>query len=199
MTPIELLLSRRSVVADNLAPPGPGEDELERILVAGLRVPDHGKVEPWRIQVPTPAGREALAELVAKLYRKDNPDASKKALKKERRRLLRGPTLLIVTSHPNPRKYKKVPRIEQELSGAAVCMNLLNAAHALGYAGQWLTGWPAYHPKLIEALGHGPDVKILGFIHLGTAAEEPRDRPRPELGEIVSSWRAPLAEVQEHS
>jgi len=188
MEAIDLLLSRRSVLAGNLTEPGPNPAELKTILTAGLRVPDHGRVEPWRIQVLEAEGQAALARVLGAIHRRENPGATEKMVEAEAQRALKGPVMLVVTSHPNPEKFEKVPLMEQKASCGALCQNILLAAHALGFAAQWLTGWPAYHPKVKRALGHDPETEIVGFIHIGTPAEPPTERKRPVLEEIVSEW-----------
>lgn len=190
-SPIELLLKRRSVLAKDLTEPGPTEDQLHTILQAGIRVPDHGRAEPWRIQIVPRDGQRALSELFVEIYTRENPEAPQPLIEMERDRPLRSPVLLVVSSHPDPKKFAKVPHIEQLMSAGAVCENLLIAAQALGYGAQWLTGWPAYHPEVRTALGHTEETDIVGFIHIGTAAQTPRERPRPDFNRIVSEWPGP--------
>ncbi len=185
---IDLLLTRRSALAMNLGEPGPDDESLDKILRAGIRVPDHGRAEPWRIQVLRKDAQRALAEISVEIFRRENPDAAEAQIEFERARPQRSPLLLIVTSHPRPEKFAKVPEIEQTLSSAAVCQNLLIATEALGYNAQWVTDWLAYHPKVRVALGHQADTRIVGFIHIGTAGEPPHERPRPEFEAIVSEW-----------
>ena len=176
------------MVAQNLVRPGPNKTELETILQAGLRVPDHGVTQPWRIQVISKKGQKALGELLLEIFKRENPDARDALQKLEWERPQRSPTLLVVTSHPNPDRYAKVPHIEQLMSAGAVCQNLLIAANALGYSAQWITGWPAYHGEVRQALGHSLDTEIVGFIHIGTAKEPPKERARPEFEKIISEW-----------
>ncbi len=185
---IDLLLTRRSALAMNLGEPGPDDESLDKILRAGIRVPDHGRAEPWRIQVLRKDAQRALAEISVEIFRRENPDAAEAQIEFERARPQRSPLLLIVTSHPRPEKFANVPEIEQTLSSAAVCQNLLIATEALGYNAQWVTDWLAYHPKVRVALGHQADTRIVGFIHIGTAGEPPHERPRPEFEAIVSEW-----------
>ena len=185
---IDLLLTRRSVLAMNLGEPGPDEDSLQKILRAGIRVPDHGRAEPWRIQILHKDAQRALAEICVEIFKRENPAAAEVQIDAERERPQRSPLLLIVTSHPKPEKFAKVPEIEQTLSSAAVCQTILIATQALGYNAQWVTDWPAYHPEVRAALGHQVDTKIIGFIHIGTASELPNERPRPEFETIVSKW-----------
>lgn len=187
-TTLELLLSRRSVVAANIVSPGPGDEELRQIITAGIRVPDHGKICPWRIQIIEPSGRKKLAALQERLFKEERTEDSPKKLELLTRITLNSPRLLVVTAMPNKAKFEKVPLIEQHLSGGAVCQNILIAAHSMGYVGQWLTAWPAYHPEIKALLGHSAETGILGFIHLGSVSTQPADRERPDYDDIVSCW-----------
>ncbi len=187
---IDLLLSRRSVLAKNLEDPGPTARQLQTILAAGLRVPDHGRVEPWRIQVLHKAAQASLARVCRDVFERENTEASEVLIEAEHARMQRSPILLVVSSHPDPQRFVKVPAVEQLLSAGALCQNMLIAAQALGFGAQWVTDWPAYHPEIRTALGHAADTEIVGFIHIGTRAEPPRERPRPDPEAIVSEWQA---------
>ena len=177
------------MLAANLQTPGPSDQDLHRILRAGIRVPDHGRIEPWRIQVLKQAGQQCLATAFANAFRADNPDATDKQVEIERNKPLRAPVLLVVTCHPDPERFEKIPLIEQQRSAAAVCQNILIATQALNYAGQWLTGWAAYHPHIRQALGHQADTDIAGFIYIGSHPESPpKERGRPELDAVISHW-----------
>jgi len=192
MDAVELLLTRRSVLAANIVEPGPTDADLETILRAATRVPDHGKLTPWRIQVLRKDGQRVLGDLLADLFAAHNPDARDKQIEFERQRPQRAPLLLVVTA--KIRKNHKIPEMEQLLSGGAVCFSILMAAQALGYAAQWLTEWPAYRPEVTEALGHDPATdQVVGFLYLGSAAQPPDERPRPALDEVVGVWPAPRA------
>ena len=186
---LDLLLTRRSVLAKDLGEPGPDEKELKTILQAGLRIPDHGRAEPWRIQVLDRSAQLALGEFSAELFRRENPDATAVQVVYERERPQRSPVLLVVTFHPNEKKLAKIPEVEQLLSTGAVCQNMLIAIQALGYNAQWLTDWPAYHTEIRRFLGHNERTQIVGFIHIGTAVSPPKERPRPEFGAVVSDWK----------
>ena len=186
---IDLLLTRRSVLAKDLGEPGPNEQELQTILQAGLRIPDHGRSEPWKIQVLDAPAQRALGEFSAELFRRENPDARDVLVEFERERPQRSPVLLVVSFRPNEQKLAKVPEVEQLLSTGAVCQNILVATQALGYNAQWLTDWPAYHAEIRRFLGHDEQTRIAGFIHIGTAAEPPKERPRPDFDSVVSTWR----------
>ena len=185
---IDLLLTRRSVLAKDMIPPGPSDEELQTILRCGLRVPDHSRAEAWRVQVLDKAAQEALGDFCAELFQREHPEANEVLVELERQRSQRSPTLLVVTFHVNEQKLKKIPEVEQLLSCAALCQNILVAATAMGYRSQWLTGWPAYHPEVIRYLGHHACTQIVAFIHIGSVATPPNERPRPEYDNIVSMW-----------
>lgn len=187
-TTMELLLSRRSLVAAKMTAPGPSEAELEQILMAGIRVPDHGRAEPWRIQIVDSSGRQELARLQTEIFRLERHNDVEKKLEILNQITLNSPCLLVVTSRPVPEKFEKVPLLEQQLSGGALCQNILIAAHALGYVAQWITGWPAYHDRIKALLGHDSSADILGFIHIGSAGDALTERPRPDYNSIVSRW-----------
>ncbi len=192
MEAIDLLTTRRSVLARNMSEPGPNADELRRILEAGMRVPDHGKIGPWRIQIVNKAGQAALGELWAKLYKAEHGErANDKMVEFERERPSRAPVLLVVTARVEI--PHNIPELEQRLSGGALCMNILNAAHALGFGAQWLTEWPAFNAEVKKVLGHDPSVDIIGFIYIGTPTQESKPRERPEFNTVVSEWSGPAA------
>ena len=181
---INLLLSRRSVVAAKQCEPGPSPDELETLLRCATRVPDHAKLTPWRIQVVQGEARQNLGNLFAEVYRAKNPNAGEKQLGTERERPLRSPLVLIVSTKIE--STERIPRWEQILSGGAVCQNILVAATALGYASQWLSEWPNYDSEVKAALNIAPSDEILGFMYIGSAAEPPKERPRPTLADVVT-------------
>ena len=185
MNAIELLSTRRSVLARQLHEPGPDAETLRDILRIGLRVPDHGKIEPWRIQVLDEEARTQLGGRIAQVYAREHPEADDDAVAAERVKHVYGPTMLVVSCHPNPDKFAKVPLIEQQLSCGAVCLNLLSAATAHGFGAQWITGWPAYHPDVKRALGIEEAAYLIGFVHIGSRAEPPKERPRPDLARVV--------------
>ena len=180
---VDLLLKRRSVVVANQTEPGPSPEDLETILRCAIRVPDHAKLEPWRIQVVQGEAQARLGEVFAEVYQAQNPDASPERLEVERQRPQRSPLLLIVSTNI---ESERIPRWEQILSGGALCQNILIAATALGYASQWLSEWVNYDEEVKAHLGVAQSDEILGFFYLGTASEKPKERPRPELETIVS-------------
>lgn len=150
MTPLDALLSRRSTSVRDLTAPGPSDAELEQILRIAARVPDHGKLCPWRIVALRGLGARKLGELAADIYLRNTPDTEAKHREQECARFLRAPLCLAVIA--TPVENAKVPDWEQYLSAAAVCMNILHAAHALGYGGKWLTEWVAYDTEILAAL-----------------------------------------------
>lgn len=180
---IDLLLRRRSLVASKHTEPGPSKDELELILRCATRVPDHAKLTPWRIQVVQGEARATLGERFAQIYQQENPDATEERLEKERQRPLRSPLLLIVSTKI---ESERIPRWEQILSGGAVCQNILIAASALGYASQWLSEWVNFNATIKAYLDIPSSDRILGFMYIGTASEQPKERLRPELEDVVS-------------
>lgn len=189
MDALQLLKTRKSISAPFLAEPGPNEVELKEIFTIASRVPDHGKLTPWRfIAFRGPARAEAGAAL-ATLYRRQHPDAEEKRLEEERNRLTRAPLVVAVVSRAAP--HPKIPEFEQLLSGANAAMSLELAAHAFGYAAQWTTDWVAYDEEAGRILGLKPGERVIGIIHIGTSTVPPVDRPRPALEEIVSYWSAP--------
>ncbi len=178
----EFLQTRRSHPARTLRAPAPDRTTLLRLLTAAVRVPDHGKLEPWRFVVLEGAGMAAFAAAIRAHAATSGQDADKGATVFEQ-------SPLAVAVIGVPREAPKVPAIEQALSAGAVCLGLVNAALAEGWGACWLTGWPAHDPKLaVPALGLAPSEWIAGFVHLGTSDGPPPDRPRPDLAALVT-WR----------
>lgn len=185
---LEMLLTRRSVIANNLGEPGPDADELQQILTAAARVPDHKKLVPWRFILFEGAARAEFGAVLAAACKGNEPDAGEGRLETEAARFLRAPVVIAVISSviDNP----AVPEWEQVLSAGACCQNILHAATALGYSAQWITEWYAFCDTVRAALGLAQKERIAGFIYIGTAREAPKERDRPRLDEIVSRWPA---------
>lgn len=181
---LDLLRTRRSVPPLRLAEPGPSPDRLDAILTLASRVPDHGKLAPWRFIVIAGEARDRIGAVIARTYAADNPEADSARLALEEKRLAHAPVVVAVVSRAGP--HVKIPDWEQVLSAGAVCMNLVVAANAEGFATSWLTEWYAYDRRVLEALGLDAREKLAGFIHIGTPEEIPSDRPRPDLAEIVT-------------
>lgn len=175
---------RRSTPARLLGPPGPSAAELELWLDRSVRVPDHGKLAPWRFLLIEGAARDRLgAELAAVQTRRGAEPA---VIEKDRQRFSYAPTVVAVIACLTP--GHKIPEREQLLSAGCVCYQLLLCAQAAGYGAQWLTGWAAYDPEIAASLGLDAQESIVGFVHIGTAREPAPDRPRPRGRERLTRW-----------
>lgn len=189
MNSIEILDAldlRRSVPSRLLTSPGPDDAQLQRMLRSAVRVPDHGKLAPWRFLRIQGDARLALCERMATRSRERDPSAAESVVDKDRQRFSYAPLILVVIARLTP--GHKVPEQEQLLSGGAVCFALLQAAQALGFGAQWLTGWAAYDTVILNHLGIAGNEKVLGFIHIGTASEAAPERARPEPSDLLSDW-----------
>jgi nitroreductase len=184
---LELLKTRRSVKPMELRGPGPSATELETLLRIATRVPDHGKLAPWRFIVFEGEARRKAGEKIAAVFGADNPQATGDQIEFERSRLARAPLVVAVVSRAGP--HVKIPEWEQQLSSGASAMSLVFAAHAMGYAASWITEWYAYDRRVLDALGLAPNEKITGFVHIGRPAKPPEDRARPDLAAIVSRYQ----------
>ncbi|WP_294247855.1 nitroreductase [uncultured Sphingomonas sp.] len=184
-TPLSLLTTRRSGKPRDLIAPGPRPDELTRMLSIAARTPDHGKLAPWRFVIVPPQARGKLAEVITAAYRAERPQAGATEIAALEQFAHQAPDLVVVLSSPRPDSH--IPLWEQELSAGAACMNLLHAVHAMGYAGGWLTGWPAFSDAVRDAFGAAPE-RIVGFIFIGTPGRPLDERPRPDMDRIVSTW-----------
>lgn len=183
--PLEALQTRRSVKVAHLNEPAPDAQQLAQMLEIAMRVPDHGKLAPWRIRVFDKPAQVAFGELCAQRFAVLYVDASDKQIAFERNRPQRAPLLLAVTSEPI---LGKIPLWEQQLSAGAVCMNLLHAASAMGFGAQWLSEWIAFDDVIRDAVCETQDGQIAGFIYIGTASEKPDERARPEYDTVVTNW-----------
>ncbi len=182
--PLDLLASRRSVLAAQLEEPGPSGDDLERMLAIAVRVPDHGRLTPWRLQVLGRRAQSELGEAFVEEFARNNPGAGSERLHLERIRPRRSPVLVVVSSRIVGDR-EGVPPVEQLLSCGNVCFNLLHAATALGYGAQWVTNWPAYNSRIKDILGIPAGEHLAGFIHIGTPRNAPGERQRPRLDDVV--------------
>jgi len=185
---LSLLESRRSGRPRDLAAPGPDADQLRRILAIAIRSPDHGKLHPWRFVHVPQHRRDAFAALLDSAYRIDNPAPGRLEIEANERFARQAPELIVALSSPT--EGHKIPLWEQQLSCGAACMNLCLAAHAMGFAAGWVTGWAAYSPAVLAAFGQPPE-RIAGFLFLGTPGMPLEERMRPDYDEVVSEW-APL-------
>lgn len=183
-----LLLTRRSARPRELVAPGPSNAEMEQILTIAARVPDHGKLFPWRFVTVSKNQRDALAKLLRQALAEDEPDALEAKVEKAEEFARQGEALVVLISAPVA--DHKIPLWEQELSAGAAGMNLLLAAHALGYAAGWITGWQAYSER-VRAAFCGPGERIAGFIFIGTPGRELEERPRAPLATVWRPWVEP--------
>ena len=183
---IALLSRRRSLAPVNLTGPGPDAGELETFLRIASRVPDHGKLAPWRFVVFQGAALERAGRVALDIKRADLPELDEAARQAELTRFSRSPLVIGVVSRAAP--HKKIPEWEQVLSAGAVSMALTVAVSALGFASTWLTEWIAYDARFREAMGLAEHERIAGFIHIGRPRVTPEDRPRPALADIVTHF-----------
>jgi nitroreductase len=182
---LSLLESRRSGRPRDLGPPGPSREQLRKILAIAMRSPDHGKLHPWRFVHVAQDRREAFAELLDATYRIDNPAPGRLEIEANQRFAWQAPELIVALSSPT--EGHKIPVWEQQLSCGAACMNLVLAAHAMGFTAGWVTGWAAYSPTVLAAFGAPPE-RIAGFLFLGTPGAELEERLRPAYDEVASEW-----------
>ena len=183
---LSLLETRRSAKPRELVGPGPTAVDLERMLNIAARSPDHGKLHPWRFVIVADDQRDALAQLLLEALAEANPVATDAHRQKERDFAHYSGQLVVLVSAPTP--DHKIPLWEQELSCGAAGMNLLLAAHALGYVPGWVTGWRAYSERVRSAFCE-PGERIGGFIFIGHSGRDVEDRPRPALSEVVRQWK----------
>ena len=187
-TTIDLLLSRRSGKPRDMIAPGPDADELAVMLRAAARVPDHGKIAPWRFIVVPPAARGDFAAMLEQALATERPDVDARDLEDARLFALQAPALVAVLSVPD--RAHKIPVWEQELSAGIAAYNMELAAHAFGYVAGWLTGWAAYSPAVYAALGGEPGGRVAGFLFFGTPARPIEERPRPSIEAVTRVWHA---------
>jgi nitroreductase len=185
---LHLLKTRRSVKPMELIAPGPSESEIETLLGIASRVPDHGKLTPWRFIVFTGDARLAAGKIIADAFAAKAAGATSEQIDFERKRLARAPLVIAVVSRAGT--HAKIPKWEQHMSAGASAMSLVLAAHAMGYAASWITEWYAYDRGVLDALGVAANERVAGFVHIGTPAKPPEDRERPALSAIVTRYGA---------
>jgi nitroreductase len=184
---LQLLKTRRSVKPIELTGPAPSDAEIETLLGIASRVPDHGKLTPWRFIVFAGDARLTAGEAIAAAFSANRADATPEQIDFERKRLARAPLVVAVVSRAGT--HVKIPEWEQELSAGASAMSLVIAAHAMGYAASWITEWYSYDRRVLDALGLAANERIAGFVHIGTPAKPPEDRERPALNTIVTHFK----------
>lgn len=186
MSLLDIIRTRRSVSAKDMHEPGPTPAQLQTLLEAAHRVPDHGKLGPWRFVIFQGEARSAFGNKLAAIYQAENPEAPEKAVELQKSLLLRAPLVIAVISTASP--HVKIPEWEQVLSAGAACQNILIAAHAMGFGAQWLTEWYGYNDKVKTLLNMETHHRIAGFIYIGSYDEKPEERVRPSLEERISQW-----------
>jgi nitroreductase len=186
---LERISSRRSVKAMDLQEPGPSPESLRTILGSALRVPDHGKLGPWRLVVFEHEDRAAFGDILAARWQALNPDANEAQIRFEQNRFMRAPTVVAVISERQA--GHKIPEWEQILSAGAVCQNLLVAASLAGFAAQWLTEWYTYDEHIQSLFNIGEHEDIAGFVYLGSAERKPDERARPDNETRIQRWQQP--------
>jgi nitroreductase len=183
---LALMASRRSASAKAMGEPGPDAAQVAEILRIAVRVPDHGKLTPWRFILIEGEARARAGDVLAARWRTLNPGHGEAMIAEQRGTFLRAPVVIGVVSRAA--EHPKIPVWEQVLSAGAVCQNMLIAATAMGIGCQWITGWYAYDPEVLDALGVGEGEKMAGFVYFGAPTEPVTDRPRPEPASLLTRW-----------
>lgn len=186
MDALDALLSRHSTPSRQLGEPGPDRSQLLQMLTVAVHVPDHGKLTPWRFLRISGDARLRLGDALAHRALQRDARMAPASIEKERRRFSFAPLIIAVIARIAPNH--KIPEIEQMLSGGCACFLLLQAAQALGFGAQWLTGWAAYDPQITALLGLTEHERVLGFVHIGSVLEAAHDRERPDPQTFLSDW-----------
>ena len=181
-----MLARRRSAGKHFIGEPGPSPEALDELLEIAARVPDHRKLSPWRFIVFEGDARAEFGQELARIRGETLENAESRDLIEAAGLFLRAPVVVAVIS--SPKDDGRTPVWEQELSAGAVCYNLLLAANASGWAGAWLSEWPAFDADVAKALGLAKTERVAGFIYLGTAKIDPPERGRSNMSEIVTRW-----------
>jgi len=184
---LSLLKTRKSASVKAMAEPGPTPEQLKTILEIAVRVPDHGKLTPWRLVLFEGEARRKFGEVMKARWQELHPDHGAESLSFQAGLFLRAPTVLVVVSKAGP--HVKIPEWEQLLSAGALTQNILLAASALGVGAQWNTDWIAYDPMIMKAMGLSETEKIVGIVYFGTPAAALEDRPRPDPESLITRWR----------
>ena len=185
--PLHVLDTRRSVPSKQLGEPGPDHATLLRMLTSAVRVPDHGKLVPFRFIRLQGEARHALGDLLAARTLHLQPDAADAVVEKDRARFSHAPVIVTVVARLTP--GHKVPEQEQLLTAGSVCFALLQAAQAFGFGAQWLTGWAAFDRGIARILGLDENEHVAGFVHIGTPKIEVPERERPDPAALLATWR----------
>src|SRR5574337_1139367 len=185
---LDFLRNRRSVPAAQLQPPGPTLDELRGLVATAIRVPDHGKLTPWRLIAFTGDAGARYGEALAELHGRVDPGVPAAKLAKDRERFAHSPVVLAVVARIDEH-HPTIPAQEQLLSAGCLGFNLLLAAQAAGFAAQWLTGWSCYDPEAAKLLGLADNERAIAYIHIGSRGAEPPERTRPDVDSVLGAWQ----------
>ena len=185
-SPLRLLQTRRSALAKAMGEPGPSPEQVDQLLEMAVRVPDHGKLHPWRFIVFEGEARAKMGDVLAERWRQLHPEHGDETVEQQRQTFLRAPVVIAVVSAPV--ESPKVPEWEQVMSAGAVCHNLLLGATAMGFGAQWISGWCAFDRPVLEKMGLAEGEKLAGFIYIGTAAPGLGDGPRPDHKALTTRW-----------
>ncbi len=183
---LTLLKTRRSASAKAMGEPGPDRQQIAELLNIAVRVPDHGKLAPWRFIIFEGEARTRAGEILKARWHELYPSHGAELLNEQRGMLERAPVVIAVVSTAS--EHPKIPIWEQQLSAGAVCQNMVIAATAMGLGVQWITGWFAFDEVVLRGLGVAKDERVAGFIYLGTSHGEMTDRPRPEPDDLTTYW-----------
>ena len=186
---LDFLCARHSTPALQLGGPGPDPAQLKQLLEAAIRVPDHGKLAPWRLVVLQGPDKKVYGERLAELRARVDPQTPAPKLEKDRQRFNAAPVVIAVIARIEE-EHPKIPAQEQLLSAGCVAYNLLLGAQSLGFGAQWLTGWSAYDARAAALLGLEKHERLIAYIHVGTVQGTSRERERPLVEEVVSTWKA---------
>jgi nitroreductase len=184
------LKTRRTIPASMLSEPGPNPATLAEMLTIAARVPDHGKLAPWRFIVFDKAAREKAIAGLTKIAERHSDEKERQVRAAKARGFADAPLVVAVVSAPI-QDHPKIPLWEQQLSSAAVAMELFHAASAYGFAANWLTGWYAYDEDAKAWLGLKPGENVAGFLHIGTPTVPPTERDRPDVAKLTTPWSPP--------
>ncbi|MCR4268871.1 nitroreductase [Nitratireductor sp. ZSWI3] len=186
---LDFMLARKSAPIQDLAEPAPSDEEIRTILTAAARVPDHGRLTPWRFILYRGDARHAIGEKLAELAQEREGPLPEMRLEKERTRFSRAPLVIGVVSVP--KKSPTIPEWELFLSGGMAAMNLMIAANAMGYGTNLITNWYSNDAEGRRILGLAPDERVIGFVHIGSFDGEVPERPRPDVDALISTYEGP--------
>ncbi len=186
---IDYLLTRNSAPIPELKEPAPTDSQIETMLTAASRVPDHGRLAPWRFILYRGDARVKVGEKLVELAEKREGPLTEGRRQQELTRFSRAPLVIGVIS--SPKDNAKIPQWEMLLSGGAAAMNLIHAANALGFGANWITNWYSDVAEGRALLGLAPDERVVGFVHIGTYSGQPFERPRPDVSTLYADYDGP--------